>query len=209
MRRNDWIRYRGVAFPKFYSNKNLAYVIACIAYKYGMTCRRGDSVIPKMAKAKLFIVSECSRYFKDTKISLRQIDALLYPQKMRFPYTAIVIIETIYNLLKEDDWDEEWKSGLYEYLTNHQKEDCRYEKFMLGDISEIIAQKKEAFMKSEYKDIYTGFIHSRELYFKKIDDVSMSEHCVKNFPSNYFSEEDIPKSIYDYQNQRVYMKERE
>lgn len=209
MRRNDWIRYKGVSFPKFYSNKNLAYAIACVAYKYGMTCKRGNSVIPKMAKTKLFIVKECSRYFNNIEISLRQIDALLYPQKMRFPYTAIIIIETIYNLLKEDDWEEDWKLGLKEYLTEHHIEDYKYEHFMLENISEIIAQKQDAFMESEYKEIYTGFIHSRELYYKKIDDITMLEHCMKNFPSKYFSETDIPKSIYSYQNQRVYMKERE
>lgn len=208
MRRNDWIRYKGVTFPRFYSNKNLAYAIACVAYKYGMTCKLGREEIPKMRQAKLFIKTKCTEYFEGVEITLNQIDSLLYPQKMRFPYTAIIIIETIYNLLKEKDWDKTWKGGLKEYLITNKAEDSKYEHFMFGELLEGIIVKKDEYMTSEYSEIYKCFTDSRELYYNKINDTSMREHCEKNFPSEEFSKKDIPESMLIYQDQRVYMKER-
>lgn len=204
MRENDYIEYCGVKFSNIYKNKNLEYAIQCVAYKYGITCNIGGIEIPKWKQTKAFICDKCLSYF-DVKITYKQISYLLRPQKGKFPYTSIILIETIYNLLKENDGNSKWKAEMRKYLISRKQDYKKYESFMLGNLSKDIAEKTDEFMNGPYFEIYRGFIDSRKKYLEKIMDITMIEHLDRDFPSEFFSKDDVPDSIYRYQKNRIYI----
>lgn len=209
MKRKEFIEYIGI--EKTHINKNLIKVIQCIAFKYGITtnCIMGGKEIriPKMKQAKGFICKKCFDYF-EVNISLNQINSLLRPQRGKFPYTTIIIIETIYNLLKEERWGSDWKKELQAYLENRVDKELKYEEFLLGNIPQLISNKRDNFMESEYSVIFECFLSSRNEFYEIFEDISMESHCDNNFPSTYFKKEHIPQLIYEYQEERVYLKAR-
>ena len=204
---DDYMVYSGVKFFKFYENKNLSFAMECIAYKYGITTKIGNIEIPKNKKTKLFIIEKCFEYFL-VRVSYKQIHYLLNPQKCKFPYTAIVFIETIYNLLKAEGKNKKWKEEMGKYLTLKGQKQVKYERFLLGDISENISRHKDDFMDSPYSKIYKCFVDSREKYERKFYDIPMVQQWKEDFPSEFFIETDVPKSIYTYQAERIYLEVR-
>ena len=60
--------------------------------------------------------------------------------------------------MKEDVEDLEWKIKLDCYLKNLKDEKCKYERFLLEDISEKIMCHKDEYMLTEYSHIVEYFI---------------------------------------------------
>ncbi len=205
----DVIEYSDVKRKFYYKNRNFEEVLTCIAFKFDITfnCTIGTKVIkkPKFKQTKIFICKKCFDYFK-VKISLKQIGFLLKPQKGKFPYTSILIIQTIYNLLKEDVEDLEWKIKLDCYLKNLKDEKCKYERFLLEDISEKIVCHKDEYMLTEYSHIVEYFIATRESFYMEFDDFPMIEHSNKNFPCSKFLYNNILDRICVYEGERTYIK---
>lgn len=202
---NDVIIYTRRDINKLYFEKNLRCLIECIAYKYGIVCGLNNK--PKIRATKRFIQNKCQEYFK-VDISLKQINYLLRPQKGYFPYTSIIIIETIYNLLKEERWSEEWEERLRRYIVSTMQCDCQYEEFVLGDLSRKIIDKAEDFMKNDYREIFVCFVECRERYLMAINNISIYEHYTQKFPSGYFTRDNIPQVVYTHQTERKYIKVR-
>lgn len=191
-------------------NRNLAKIIELIALKYNIISKNtilGKVVnIPKMRQTKKFICRKCFEYF-NINISQKQINCLLNPNKKEFPYTAIVIIETMYNLLKEekDRWNDSWNKECLQYIENCLVDELKYEEFMLGELSEQISNKIDIFMNTIYEDIFLCFIDSRNSYKELFGEVTIKE-CIENFPIEQLTKKQIPQTMSAYQAGRVYLK---
>lgn len=192
-------------------SKNLDKMIECIAIKYAISSERlclGEEVrTPNMRQAKKFICKKCFEYFK-VSITTKQINRLLNPRRKKFPYTAIVIIETVYNLLGDDRdrWVNGWREECSQYICRPSFEDMNYEEFMLGRLPEYLSNHQNEYMSSHYSEIFDCFIRSRTAYGKKLGEIPVSE-CLKNFSVEHLTEEQIPQFMYAYQGKQVYLKE--
>lgn len=202
---NDSIEYKEIKIPKFYVNKNLHFIIQCIAFKYNITTKISKFEMPKMKQTKKFIIDKCYVYF-NVKVSQKQISFLLRPQKGKFPYTAIVILETVYNLLKDNNGDNRWKEKMIYYLSSRLQGDKNYEIYSLNKICIMLASHVDEIMESSYKTLYKCMIDSKDKFYEKFIDITMNEHLEQDFPSDYFKKQDIPKSIFSYQESNIYFK---
>lgn len=195
-------------YPLFCKNKNFAKILLCIAFKYGLViecqCRGKKIRIPKTKQVKKFVQRKCFEYF-NINISLKQLQYILKPRKKALPYTAIVIIETLYNLLKEDRWDNKWKEELVDYIKTSHKSEMKYEKFLLGNIPEKLMEHIDEFMKRTPSAAFICFSDSRSYFYDYFEDIEIMEQCNKNFPSSLFEKEHIPESMYNYQGNIVYL----
>lgn len=207
MQKKEFIMYtRKDNYPILYRNRNFNEVLSCIAFKYGFVveCYNGIK-IPKIKQAKKFIIEKCWEDLK-VKISYKQIARLVKPQRMEVPYTSIVIIETIYNLLKDSHWNDQWKLDFEKYLKNSMSGQEYYESFLLKDIPELIFLYRDEFMNSPYSQLFRCFADSRQKFNDSFENITMIEHWERNFPSSKFDKKDIPNSIYEYQMDRVYLR---
>lgn len=210
MNREEALLYKDNSkrYPLFYKNKSFSKILLCIAFKYGFAiecqCRGKMIRIPKTKQVKKFVQKKCFEYF-NINISLKQLQYILKPRKKALPYTAIVIIETLYNLLKEDRWDNKWKEELANYIKASHKCDMKYEEFLLGDIPEKIMEHADEFMERASFAAFACFSDSRSCFYDYFEDIKIMEHCNKNFPSNLFEKENIPESMYDYQGNIIYL----
>lgn len=190
--------------------KNLKKIIYFIGIKYNIVSEYiilGEKAKrTNMKRTKKFICQKCFEYFK-IKITFKQINYLLRPYKGKFPYTSIIIIETIYNMLKEEndryfsDWNEECRS----YLDKKMLNDLIYEKFMLGSLPEYFSNNIDDYMHTVYADIFKCFSDSREIFLEMFGETSVRE-CLENFPIQMLSEKQIPKTMSTYQEQMIYLK---
>lgn len=205
---NDVLRY--TLSTNMPHNKKLEKMIEFIGFKYNIISKcvvsGKKSKKVNMKQTKKFICKKCFDYFK-IEIKLKQIRYLLCPNKAKFPYTAIIIIETIYNLLENERnrYDIQWNKDCLEYLDRNFYSNLKYEDFMLGDIPEGISNAKEKFMKSDYQEIFMCYMDSRELFQEAFGETSIEE-CMKNFPIIFLTEKNIPKTMYDYKAARIYLK---
>ena len=139
MDNNDFILYSKEINAR--NNKNLAKVLNIIAFKYDLTVKcqiKGKQIrIPKLKQTKLFVCEKCLEYF-GISISLKQINSLLRPSRGQFPYTTVIIMETIYNLLKENQWENEWKDELEKYIEIKAMEEVKFEEFLMDHIPQLI-----------------------------------------------------------------------
>lgn len=199
-------------YSLIHQNKNLGFLLDCVAFKYGIVhygILDGKKMkLPKRRQAKHFICQMCDEYF-GIRISLKQIRSLLRPQSKKFPYTAIVIIETVYNLMKEGRWDDSWVADLIEYLQKTHSSGIKYEEFLLKDLLEKLIKNVDILIGTSYEDIFVCLADSRKAYQQKFKDISMIEHCSGNFPSGFFNREDIPRTMYEYNGVRIYFDEEE
>ncbi len=207
MRKNEMLLYKGAKYSRLEKNENFSYVLLrCIAYKYNITYTVNNLEIPKEGKTKEYIIKRCKEDFS-ISISKKQINALLHQGRGKFPYKSIIIIELIYNLLKEKQGRSGWQAELIRYIEKSLQDNEKYERFLLKDIPEQISRRVDEFMESEYSDLFRCFIDSREAFYRKFSNISMEEHCKENFPSKFFDMGDIPKSVYNRQlEERVYMR---
>lgn len=205
-------------------NGYLTKIVSILAYKYGKV--KAYKFIEKENKKITFyylemkgvrrlIQEECMRNFH-FDVSKKQIKALFSPKKgkrrMKFPYTAMIIIEAIYNLLKQDDGiiNPDWKKVLYFELTNSKRGELNYEKFCIGELIENIVSvdTKEKIGDLPYKKIYQLYITSRNQFYKKAKpDWTMKYHIEANFPWNKFGFKDIPESMRGYAERHIYIRE--
>lgn len=191
-------------------NKKLEKMIECIGFKYNITrkCVVAGKETKKvnMKQTPKLICQKCFDYFK-IEITLKQIRYLLRPHKGKFPYTAIIIIETIYNLLENERnrYNATWNVECLRYLDRNFYNNLKYEEFMLGKIPERISNKKEEFIQSDYQQIFMCYIDSRELFQEVFLEKSIEE-CMKNFPIRLLTEKNVPKTMYDYQASMRYIR---
>lgn len=191
-------------------HKNLKKIISFVGMKYNIVSEHivlGEKIKKaNMKQTKKFICQKCFEYFK-IKITFKQINYLLRPHKGKFPYTSIIIIETIYNMLKEEndryifDWNKECRN----YLDKKMINDLIYEEFMLGSLPERLSNNIDNFMNTIYADIFRCFIDSREIFQEMFGETSVRE-CLEYFPIMMLSEEQIPETMSTYQEQRIYLK---
>ncbi|MCM1234438.1 MAG: hypothetical protein NC489_30420 [Ruminococcus flavefaciens] len=190
----------------WYSKKNFKKILEYISYKYNcIPYKFKDNnyyPVPRK-KVKKLIRKKCLEDF-NIEVSYRQINALLKPQRGKFPYTAIIIIESIYNLLKEESDNENWKKELETYLYSSSATNEKYEVFLLGDIPSRIINRIDEYMNSPFDVMVKCLAESRKKYMKKIENIPMIDHCKRNFPSDKFVKGDVPDSMHKYQN-RVYI----
>lgn len=205
---NDVLRYKISTYVPY--NKKLEKMIEFIGFKYNITnkCMVSGKELKKvnMKQTKKLICQKCFDYFK-IEIKLKQIRYLLHPNKGKFPYTAIIIIETIYNLLENERnrYDTTWNEDCLKYLDRNFYNNLKYEEFMLGEIPERISNKKEEFMQSDYQQIFMCFTDSRELFQEVFGEKSIEE-CMQNFPIRFLTEKNVPKTMYAYEASRIYIK---
>jgi hypothetical protein len=206
MQKKDLIlfEYGNNEILKFDYVKTFSYLLNCIAIKYGII---NTLKMPKMKQTKIFIQKKCAEMFQ-IDITMKQFSFLLRPQKGRFPYTAIVIIETMYNLLKMDNdrYNINWKDDLTVYLKKSCTDGEGYEEFALGNIPQNITNRVDLFMETEFCDIVSCFVSSRDCFKDAFIDLTMLEHCSKGFPSRLFTEGDVPQIMYEYQGGRIYFR---
>lgn len=209
MKDSDFIYIDGIENNPAWNN-NLAETLKIIAFKKGITsdCGSGEAKykIPNMAQAKKIVRERCTKDF-DLDISIKQINCLLRPRKRKYPYTAIVIIATIYNLLMEDINNSEWKEEYLKYLETTATGGDYYEEFMLGNMPKLIIAKRDDFELSKAKAIFDCFVASREQIVSMLDQVTIKQ-CLTEDVVRCISKENIPRIMYDYQSERIYFRSR-
>lgn len=204
----DFLGYKNSEYMS--NNSRLKKIIEFVGLKYnisrecvvlGEKCRRVN-----LRQTKKFICEKCFEYFK-VEITLKQISYLLRPQKGKFPYTSIIIIETIYNLLESDKdrYNVSWNEECLNYLKKNFYGELPYEEFMLGCLPEHIKNKKEEFMNSEYRKMFNCYIDSRGIFQEIFGETSIEE-CIDQFPIKPLAEQQIPKTMYAYQASIRYIK---
>lgn len=209
MKNSDFIFIDGIENNPVWNN-NLAETLKIIAFKKGTTsdCGSGEAQykIPNMGQAKKIVRDKCYEDF-GLNISIKQINCLLRPRKRKYPYTAIVIIATIYNLLKENTDNTKWKEDYLKYLETTATDSDFYEKFMLGNMPDLIIAKRDDFELSKVKDIFECFVTSREQIMSILDEVTIKQ-CLTENVVRCITKENIPRIMYDYQSKRIYFKSR-
>lgn len=190
-------------------HKNLNNVISFVGIKYNIVSEYnvlGEKIKKaNMKQTKKFICQKCFEYFK-IKITFKQINYLLRPQKGKFPYTSIIIIETIYNLL-ESEWERyslNWKEECIDYLDKKNLNNLKYEEFMLGSLPERISNKLDEFMDTKYREIFICFIDSRGIFQEIFGETSIRE-CLEKFPIKQLSDKQIPRTMYEHQSKIIYL----
>lgn len=206
---HDYLDYK--LSEKMYYQNNLKKIIEFVGIKYNIAREYivlGEKIKrANLKQTKKFICEKCFEYFK-IKITLKQIDCLLQPWKGKFPYTSIIIIETIYNLL-ESEWERyalTWREECIDYLEKRKLNDLKYEEFLMGSLPERISNKLDEFMDTKYREIFICLIDSRVLFQEMFGETSIRE-CLEKFPIKQLSDKQIPRTMYNYQSEIIYLKD--
>lgn len=193
-------------------NRNLMALMWCIGVKYGyIIVQEKKPEIPLKLTHNVKKIREeiCYKAWRDFKvpISFKQINCLLYLKGDRMPFTAIIILMTIYNLLKENGGiDKNVKNALRKYLAETCTEATKYEKFVCRDYLQLLCERRNHFMNTKYREIYSILMHTREKTYDVFQNLIMLELVKNNFQSRLFTKEDIPDSCYQYCGERRYVK---
>lgn len=149
-------------------NRNLMALMWCIGVKYGyIIVQEKKPEIPLKLTHNVKKIREeiCYKAWRDFKvpISFKQINCLLYLKGDRMPFTAIIILMTIYNLLKENGGiDKNVKNALRKYLA--ETNPFRY----CGEYYD--KETDEIYLRARYYRPAVGRFLMRDTYIGESDD---------------------------------------
>ena len=199
----DFFEFTTLATTK---NDFLQDIIDVIALKFDNYFINGQKKRKPLRRKTMELIVYRAQRELGVYISLKQIKCLINPRK-KYPYTAILIIETIYNMLKDPSCGDGWKKDLEMVLRKYRYETINYEKCMLGDLPQTFINHTLEFEGTKYEHIFREFVASRDyLYNRKEMNYTMDWHIEKNFEMDYFCQTDIPDIIKNDMDGRVYIR---
>lgn len=159
-------------------NKDLKRILQCIGEKHGMITSDGSV---KYSQIKKLICKTCKEDL-NVEVTTKQISRLL-KLKNKFPYKAIAILMTCYNLLKRQDGfsNEPELENLLEYIKQINGSKLLYQELCLKrEVPQQIYRYHEYAKDPRYSEIYELYVGSYETMNEKLGDKSFFNICKYN-----------------------------